>query len=41
MFEQQIQGKNGKMYLMVKTYTDTTQPVEVLFDDVEVWKQMQ
>ncbi len=41
LFEQQVQAQNGKMYLMAKTYTDTTQPVEVLFDDVEAWKQMQ
>jgi hypothetical protein len=41
LFEQSVQAKNGKMYLMVKTYSDTTQPMEVLFDDVEAWKQMQ
>ena len=40
-FEQPIEGVNGLMYLMVKTYEEMSTPVEVLFDDVEAWKQMQ
>lgn len=41
LFEQMVQAQNGKMYLVVKTYTEMSAPVQIWFDDVEAWKQMQ
>lgn len=39
--EQQIKALNGKMYLLVLTYADMKESVEVRFDDVEAWEQNQ
>lgn len=41
VYDQIIMGQQGEMFLYTYSWLDATGPVEVLFDNLEVWKQMQ